>query len=190
MLGFGRKKRRRAEFEAGLTMAAEREKAETESEREQARKKTHRKHTTSLLMVLLVMTILGLLVYLGGKELFREYDILDFNEEQTAVYELKAKVVDESGQTKLSSRMREYMGHLEEDLRDLGYTVTQFTLPLDASRELYVDLEEVGYYFKVSVDRGTGVTAEDMQRMIEYLQNYEIMSEYVDVRVEGKAYYK
>ena len=61
---------------------------------------------------------------------------------------------------------------------------------MDASRELYVDLEEVGYYFKVSVDRGAGVTAEDMQRMVEYLQGNEINPEYVDVRIGGKAYYK
>ena len=186
----GRKKHKQAEFEAGRTMTAERERMETESEREQARKKVHRRHKTSLLMALLVVTILGLLAYLGGKELFREYDILDFGEQEKAVYEVKAKIVDESGQTKLSSRMREYIGNLEEDLRDLGYTAVQFTLPMDASRELYVDLEEVGYYFKVSVDRGAGVTAEDMQRMVEYLQGNEINPEYVDVRIGGKAYYK
>ena len=45
-------------------------------------------------------------------------------------------------------------------------------------------------YFKVSLDRGTGVTAEDISRMLKYLQDRGLTPGYVDVRVEGKAYYQ
>ena len=46
-------------------------------------------------------------------------------------------------------------------------------------------------YFKLSLDRGVGVSAEDMDRMVRYLKKQGFIGvEYVDLRVEGKAYYK
>ena len=86
--------------------------------------------------------------------------------------------------------MREYIIQLEEDFRALGYTVTKVILPVNTSRELYVDLAGETTYFKVSMDRGAAVTAEDVERMLRYLKERELAPEYVDVRVEGKAYYK
>lgn len=64
MRGQNKMKRMRA----GQTIVAERERAESESERMQARKKAHRKKTTSVVMALLVMAIIGLVCYIAIKE--------------------------------------------------------------------------------------------------------------------------
>ena len=40
----------------------------------------------------------------------------------------------------------------------------------------------------MNIDRGAGVSVEDADRMIKYLNGGGF--EYIDVRVEGKGYYK
>lgn len=68
--------------------------------------------------------------------------------------------------------------------------MTKVTLPTGMSRELYVDLEGRTEYYKVNLDRETAVTAEDIDRMVRYLEKNGVTPEYVDVRIEEKAYYK
>lgn len=171
----------------GQTIVAEREQAESESERMLARKKAHRKKKTSVLIVILMMAILVLAGFLWMREWGMEQLAGGMVEEE---YQIKAQVIDEDGQGQISARVRTYIGQLEQDLQDLGYTVTKVTLPTGMSRELYVDLEGKDGYYKVSSDRGAGVTAEDIDRMVRYLAERDIHPEYIDVRVEGKAYYK
>ena len=66
--------------------------------------------------------------------------------------------------------------------------MTRVDLPRDKSRELLVSLDGYKGYIKMNIDRGTGVSVEDADRMIKYLNGGEF--EYIDVRVEGKGYYK
>ena len=75
-------------------------------------------------------------------------------------------------------------------MQSLGLKVTKVVLPTGKSRELYVDIEGVEAYFKVNIDRGTAVSAEDIERMARYLGEQDLHPSYVDVRIEGKAYYK
>ena len=42
----------------------------------------------------------------------------------------------------------------------------------------------------MTMDRSSAVQAEDMARMIRYLDGKKIRATYVDLRVEGKAYFK
>ena len=44
--------------------------------------------------------------------------------------------------------------------------------------------------YKCNLDRGTAETLEDIVRMIEYLKKQGLKVGYVDVRIEGRAYYK
>lgn len=171
----------------GQTIVAERERAESDSERMQARKQLRRKRMRAVVSACLMLAILGLLAYSGAKEL------VGLGKPETEVVEEKkvtAEIVDESGRGQISARMREYIIQLEEDFRALGYTVTKVILPVNTSRELYIDLAGETTYFKVSMDRGAAVTAEDAERMLRYLRERELTPEYVDVRIEGKAYYK
>lgn len=180
----GRKQR----MKRGQTIVAERERVESDLDRMRARRRVHRRHVTSVVLVVLLLVILGLLAYMGARGAVKE--ARQAVSDDTEQYEPTTEIVDESGRDTISVRIKQYIGQLERDFRDLGYTVTRVVLPVGTVRELYVDLEGVEAYFKVSIDRGAAVSVEDAVRMLKYLQEKDLKPGYVDVRLEGKAYYK
>lgn len=182
----GQKKKMQG-MKLGRTIAAERERAESDSERMLARKKVHRKQRTSVIIVILMAIVLGLVFYVGVGELTEE---IRPQEDEAVEVEILAQVIDEDNRGRISTRTRNYIAQLEKDLADLGYKVVKVTLPTGMRRELYVDLEGHAEYFKVNLDRGTAITAEDIDRMVRYLKKNALAPEYVDVRVDEKAYYK
>lgn len=172
----------------GQTISAEREKVESESERMLARKRQRRKNRTSVILVLMMLGVLGALAYTGARSVVEGAQQLPVLEGDK--YDVLAEIVDETGRGQLSARMKQYIGRVEQDFRDEGRKVTRITLPAGTSRELYVDVaDEVGYY-KISMERDAAVSVEDAIRMRKYLQERGIEVEYIDVRVEGKGYYK
>ncbi len=171
----------------GQTIVAAREHAESESERMLARKKVQRKHVISVLIVLVLFLAIGGLIYVGIMSMVREKVEMRTSTEE---YEIAAEIVDETGGGQVSARVKEYIGRIERDFAMLGFKVKRVVLPTGMSRTLYVDLEGMTTYFKVSLDRGTAVSAEDAKRMIDYLKEHDLQPEYVDVRVQGKGYYK
>lgn len=120
-----------------------------------------------MIIVILLGVILGLVLYVGVNELNKERRAIM---EETAEVEIWAQVIDEDNRGQISTRTKAYIAQLEKDLEDLGYIVTKVTLPTGVSRELYVDLEGRTEYFKVSLDRETALTAEDIDRMVRYLE--------------------
>lgn len=102
------------------------------------------------------------------------------------------EVVDGSGATvEVGARMKEYIGRAEKEFRGLGYVPVKVMIPADAVREVDFYLEGVPGYIKMVIDRGVGVSVEDAQRMLKYLEEIGMKTfSYVDVRVEGKGYWK
>ena len=185
-----RRRGRRGELpqmKLGQTIVAERERVESDSERMRARKAQRRKRGAAVVTGVLMVVILGVLLWLGARQLLDQPQDLA---EVAETYEIQAEIVDEDNTGRISERVRGYIGQLEQDLADLGYKVTRVTLPTGTSRELYVDLEGVEWFFKVTTDRDAAMTAEDMERMVRYLRERDLKPAYVDVRVEGKAFYK
>lgn len=185
-----RRRERRGELpqmKLGQTIVAERERVESDSERMRARKAQRRKRGAAVVIGVLMVVILGVLLWLGARQLLDQPQNLA---EVAETYEIRAEIVDEDNTGRISERVRGYIGQLEQDLADLGYKVTRVTLPTGTSRELYVDLEGVEWFFKVTTDRDAAMTAEDMERMVRYLRERDLKPAYVDVRVEGKAFYK
>lgn len=180
--------REEKQLKRGQTIAGELEQAESESERLQERRKVHRKRRRSVVFGLLLVSALGILIYTTGKNAMNERE--SASEAGEGEYVLKVDIVDEDNRGRISARTKEYAALLEQDLRDLGYTATQFVLPTGTSRELYVDLQGEEVYFKVNMDRDAAVTAEDIMRVVKYLHEHDLHPVYADVRVEGKAYYK
>ncbi len=172
----------------GQTIVAERERAESDSERLQEHERQRRKHKTSVVMAALVLAVLALLAYTTGKNVYEQYE--SENKTQTAEYIMRATIVDEDNRGQISSRTKSYIAQLEQDMQDLGYTITQVILPTGMSRELYVDLEGYNTYLKVNTDRDTAVTAEDADRVLRYLKEHNLEPAYADIRVEGRVYYK
>lgn len=177
-------------LKSGRTIVAERERAESESERMQARKLARRKHKTSVLMTVLFLVICGLITYLGGREIMRRNAVVPSDQTGKDEYTIQAEIVDEEGGTQLSTRMKSYIAQLEQDFQDLGMKIVRVTLPVGKSREVYVDVDGQETYLKLSVDRGEAVSAEDAKRAFQYLETHDLHPAYADLRIEGKMYYQ
>lgn len=175
-------------MKVGKTIGAKREQAETESERMQYREKVKRRKMISVMTYLIILAVIALgiamiIVSIQKKELALE------NEGKDKVGPT-IEIVDEAS-VGVSRKVREYVGYLEQDLHDYGITLTRAVLPRDKSREVDVYIADFEGYFKLSLDRGAGVSAEDLERMLRYLRGLGAKGvEYVDLRVEGKGYYK
>lgn len=172
----------------GQTIVAEREHIESDSERLREQKRLHRKRRNSVICAVLVLLIIAGLLYATGENLFEEYGA--GSKEPETEYVLQAQIVDEDNRGQVSTRIKNYIIQLEQDFKDLGYTITQVTLPTGTSRELYVDLANEEVYFKVNTDRDSAVTAEDADRVLRYLKENDLHPQYADIRVAGRAYYK
>lgn len=175
-------------MKTGKAIVAQRERVETASERMRARQKTKHKRTFAIVTVVLVLAALVIAGVIAWQKLMPDTPV----KIETPPVEPQAIIVDEASGNKsnITTRLKEYVANLETDLKESGQKVNRVALPAGKSREIYVDIEGRPYYFKVNTDRGAGVTAEDISRMIKYLDEKSIKpAQYVDVRVEGKAFY-
>ena len=180
---------------SGRTIGEKRERLETASERIKARDEVKKKQRLRVFF-----TILGFaagavgLIFVGigltrGKEKIAEYTATIVNP-----YTPTIAVVDEDAAMsggKVTSRMREYIGMAEADFRELGYTPSRAVIPSGAIREVDFYLDNQPGFVKLTIDRGSGVSVEDADRMLRYLAGQGIAEfQYIDVRVDGKAYWK
>lgn len=184
---------KKAEIKTGRVIAARREQLETSSQRIAAQKKGKKKKTFRLVFV--SVCFVGLVIALVVLSLQFSWASIENEtvvEEAQPVYRQPTlEIVDEDAAVtggKISNRMNEYIGQIELDFGDLGYTPTRAVLPSGTVREIDFYFAEFGGYIKTTLDRDTAVTAEDMDRMVRYLNGREF--EYIDVRVEGKGYWK
>ena len=67
--------------------------------------------------------------------------------------------------------------------------VTDIIIPA-STRQVDLKLQGRGYPFKTHTDRDPLQQAEDIINTIKWLDDKKLTPEYVDVRVEGKAYFK
>lgn len=98
-----------------------------------------------------------------------------------------------SGQTKLvaSSRLLTFAGRLVAGIDDSGVgTVTKVAIPLGALRQLDISLQGKPYRIKTHMDREPTGQVADVVSAVKYFDAHLIIPEYIDVRVEGKAYYR
>jgi NhaP-type Na+/H+ and K+/H+ antiporter len=156
-------------------------------ERLKERKKTKRKNYAVVFGVVLIVVLIGVV--------FGHYiaDIAAENQakrEIVKVPEPTVEIRDENADTEVSARVKLFVARLEDDVREYGHAVDYVVLPLNKVREMHIFLRDRKEYYKMTVERGSAVQAEDMERMIRYLDSKKINATYVDLRVEGKAFYK
>lgn len=179
-------------MQAGKTIAAKRERLEADSERERARRVIRKR---KVLAVLAVILLAGALLFLAFK-VFQEWVKWASKREETIVVEKEpsVEVIDEAtgkSAEKLGSRVKEYIANLEEEFVLLGRKVVKAHIPVGKIREVDVEIEDFSGVIKVSLDRNPAVSAEDAVRMLNYLTEQGTDSyEYIDVRIERKAYWK
>lgn len=190
-----RKENRRSSLKSGRTIPGRREQLEKASERAAVHEKIRKKQTFRLLITAAgFIFIIAVIIVLGLGLSKREPDISGVDSSSPAVvYKPTIEIIDEdaiSGGT-VTSRMKDYVGQAEVDFRALGLVPTKAVIPKGAIREVDFYLEDKTGYIKTVIDRGTAVSAEDAKRMLNYLESQGIDDfEYIDVRIEGKAYWK
>lgn len=173
----------------GQTIVAEREKVISDSERQELRRKAKNKKIYSMLLIIAVVLIVVMLAVILVKEFLSDFELN--GEEEAEIFAPTVEIVDEGGTGyEGSARVQEYVGMLEKDVADEGLKVVRAVIPSGKTREVDVYLDGRAEFYKTNLDRGTGVTAEDIARMAKYLTEHELTPAYVDVRVTGKAYYR
>lgn len=174
----------------GRTIGAEREKAESESERIAIREKEQRRKKTSGIIffaVLLLLIVLTVGVIMNVVQSKKKDELPEFDMKK---YTPTVQIIDESGSNYVTDKMKNYVGMIEQDFYDLGMAVEKAIIPVDKTREVDIYIAGRDEYYKCNLDRPTAETAEDAERMFRYLNEKEIKATYVDVRIPGRAYYK
>ena len=190
-----RKDHKKSVWKSGRTIGEHREKLETASERTAAHKKNEKKKRFRLLTTIIGFILgAGILIWLlifflnsGQPE--------GYTPTIEVPYAPTIEVIDEDASASaggsITSRMKEYIGQAEADFRELGYTPVKAVVPKGTIREVDFYLDGKPGYIKLIIDRGSGVSVEDADRMIRYLEGAGITNyTYIDVRIDGKAYWK
>lgn len=106
------------------------------------------------------------------------------------------QIIDESGArpvsgaTVTSTRFLGFIGRVVALGKARGYTVTEAKLPLGTTREADIRIEGVPSSIKLSIDRGAGEQIEDLDRTLTFLKSRSRAPSYIDLRVDGRAYYQ
>lgn len=174
----------------GKTIVSEREKAISESERLENRRKEEKRKKLSIAIFFAVLTLVAVVVAGFIINVMNQRKKDELPESYTKVYKPTVEIIDEDGSGYITDKIKTAVGMLEEDFSEVGYKVTKAIVPTGTTREVDVYLEGIEPYFKIHIDRGTAESAEDAVRMIKYLEKNEKKAVYVDVRIAGRAYYK
>lgn len=189
-----RRANRNSSLKLGRTIGEKRERLETANERAIARKKDKKKKAlrvsfTILGFLLLIGILVGICFIFINKE--NDAPAPDIIEE---TFTPTIEIVDEdsaSTEGKITNRMKTYIGQVESDFHELGYTPIKAVIPTGAIREVDFYLKDHPGFIKTVIDRGSGVSVEDADRMLRYLEGQGITEySYIDVRIDGKAYWK
>lgn len=151
------------------------------------RKKQARKNAVIVFCVLAIIAATAIILsnYVATKIAEREQAVEASNPVEPTV-----TIVDESTGNNISSRVKVFVARLEADAKDYNIKLDHVVLPFQKARELWVYFEGRDEYYKMTTERGSTVQIEDAERMIRYLDSKGLKPSYVDLRVEGKAYYK
>lgn len=184
---------RKSTIKSGRVIGSSRERLETDSERLAAHRKIHRRQVSRVVVSALGLVIIGAGLFYLGTFLFGGRELSLGSTSVTIPYSPTIPVEDQDAgsDSRVTSRMREYIGMVEADLRELGLVPVRAVIPSGAIREVDIYLDGYTGFIKTTIDRGAGVTAEDAERMLRYLAEREIADfEYIDVRLDGQAYWK
>ena len=176
-------------FRVGRAIAGEaRKNTEEKLERIAEHKKAHRRKLTAGIGLAIVAMIVGycLYNYVAEIERTRAEEMPAANE----VVEPTVPIVDENAGQNISRRVKDFVARVEDDAKDHNLKIERVVLPFQRAREIDIYVEGRAEHYKMSVDRDTAVQAEDMAHMVRYLDEKGISCDYVDLRIEGKAYYK
>lgn len=83
-----------------------------------------------------------------------------------------------------------YVGQLAGELRRIGVNPIQQVVIPPVVRQVNIYIQGRDYEIRVNTSRDPESQAQDIKHAIQYFEKQGISPEYIDVRVEGKAFYK
>ena len=187
-----RRENRKSTLKLGRTIGAKREKLETARERAALHKKNRRKKLSRLIFTVIGFLFL-MLILIGLTSTFfaKSEQITSSLEEE--ILTTTVEIIDEDlafgGQ--ITAKMSTFIARAERELRALGYTPEKVIIPTGKIREVDFYLKGYPGFIKMTIDRSPAVSVEDADRMLRYLTDKGISDfAYIDVRIDGKAYWK
>ena len=177
------------DFRVGRTIAGATNNARKRNlEHIAARKKKQRRNAIIVLVLLIAVGVVGVFIgkYINEKLAEREVQANTV----TTPTEPTVPIVDENVGNNISKRMKIFVARLEDDAKDYKVKIDHVALPYQKAREVLVYFVGRKEYYKMTTDRGSTVQIEDAERMMRYLDQKSLKPKYVDIRIEGKAYYK
>ena len=174
----------------GRTIAGNRDSAESELARQQLLEKREKKKRVQLLLlgvVVVATVVLGVIIIQSA---VKKVPATGQKKTETVKYIPTVSIIDEDGSNYITERTKQYVGLFEKDASESGLKIIKAIIPAGKAREVDLYFEGREEFYKCNLDRGTAETLEDVVRMIEYLKKRGLKVGYVDVRIEGRAYYK
>ncbi len=98
---------------------------------------------------------------------------------------------EQPGTAVVSERFLRFLGRLVALTNSSGLgEVSEASLPKNTAREIDIKLKGRPYYIKTHIDRDPAATVEDIKRVVGFLEQKKVTPVYIDVRVNGRAFYK
>lgn len=89
-----------------------------------------------------------------------------------------------------SNKLLSFIGKTVAEVGDRGYEIDEMILPVGTTRQVDVRLKSIPSFVKMSVDRGVKSQVSDMIAALAYFERNAVWPEYIDIRAEGKAFYR
>lgn len=188
-----RRANRKSVIRSGRTIGEAREQLETRNERNAARKKDKKKKVFRIIFTIFGFVVIATAIACIVLNLIENRDEIGKDDEATEKLNPTVQIIDEdaTGDTKITGRMNTYIAEAESDFRALGYTPVKVVVPSGSIRIIHFYLDGFDGFIKMTIDRGSGVSVEDADRLIRYLKAQGTNDfSYLDVRLEGKAFWK
>lgn len=137
---------------------------------------------------LLVWATGGHRFYVDSNGVAFEYD--HFGGKYVSVSDQSGISPEEAGGTVASNRFINFLGKMVGAVNAGGRgIVTEIIIPA-STRQVDLRVEGRGYPIKTHTDRDPLKQAEDVLNALKWMDEKKVTPQYIDVRVEGKAYFK
>ena len=94
------------------------------------------------------------------------------------------------GQEVINRQFLSFLGQAVASFKKEGMIVTEAILPADTVRQVMFQLEGRSYPIRMTIDRGAGAQVAQAVKAIRHLDSNGIVPQYLDVRVDQRAFYK
>lgn len=98
-------------------------------------------------------------------------------------------VTSEDGSALVSTRLLSFVGQVVAGSKEKGYTVTVAELPKNTTRQVYLTVKGKGEV-RMTIDTDGEAQVRAMDKTLRYLAKNKTSFSYIDVRADGKAFYR